>query len=174
MPEQIENLMKPAVIEEGAVVDGPWQWVNPIYWPPGGLVSTAEDLTRFMLMVLGDAGENQLLSDDSLAMMLTPQEIKGSGVIADWIPFLRPRGTLLAFSPGWILHDYQGRLVCEHTGAGTASTTLAIVPEEKLGVFVATNATYSTRSDRMVSALKFTAIDHFLDLPPTDWITLLD
>jgi hypothetical protein len=39
-----------------------------------------------------------------------------------------------------------------------------------VGVFVSSNANYSLDSDRMVSALKFTALDYALGLPPTDWI----
>jgi CubicO group peptidase (beta-lactamase class C family) len=177
-PDEIENLMKPTDIVNGLPVDSQWRWLNPIYWPPAGIVTTAEDMTRFLIMITeGGVFQNRrILRKDSIKTMFTPMEIKAFGLIVDVLPIISPLGKLAAFSPGWYCQEYAGRLIFEHGGAGAASTVAAVVPEERFGVFIATNMidTQFIGSWKMISAMKFAVIEYFLSIPPTDWISVLD
>jgi hypothetical protein len=52
-------------------------------------------------------------------------------------------------------------------------SSIAVVPEENLGIAVCTNACFSTpdvwRDMQMTGALKLKVIDRFIDAPETDW-----
>jgi CubicO group peptidase (beta-lactamase class C family) len=177
-PNGIENLMKPTDIIDGLPVDSQWRWSNPIYWPPGGIVTTAEDMTRFLIM-LTDEGVFQnrpILQEDSIKTIFMPMEIKAFGLISNLLPIISPLGKLAAFSPGWYCHEYADRLIFEVGGAGAASTVAAVVPEERFGVFIATNMTdtHFIPSWKMICAMKFALFEHFLSIPTRDWITVLD
>src|SRR5207253_1547683 len=72
-----------------------------------------------------------------------------------------------AYGLGWGLRDYQGRKLVGHTGgvAGFVSRVM-LVPEEKLGVVILTNAEETEAFD----AILFHVLDHYMQLPSTDWI----
>jgi hypothetical protein len=81
-----------------------------------------------------------------------------------------------AYGLGWFSFDYQGRKIDEHTGLAVNRSSIAVVPEEKLGVAVCTNACFSTpdvwRDMRMTGALKRRVIDYFTGAPETDWSSI--
>jgi CubicO group peptidase (beta-lactamase class C family) len=164
-------LMGRAVRRDGGIVDTPWWGAGDIYAAAGGTVTTAEDMTRFMIMLLGGgvADGGRLLHGDRIREMHTP-------VVIDHGPFtsvVNPHAKIVAYGLGWFLHEHAGRLITEHPGSNVGSSTIALVPAAGIGVFLSSNATYSPASDRMISALKFTIIDHLLGLPRRDWIRLL-
>ena len=70
-----------------------------------------------------------------------------------------------AYGLGWLLRDYRGHKVVTHTGglAGMTSRTL-LVPDQKLGIVILTNAETSAHT-----ALGWWIMDRFLGAPPTDW-----
>lgn len=80
----------------------------------------------------------------------------------------------MAFCLAWFEHEYEARLVLEHAGASYGLSVVALIPAADVGVFVSSNATYSLDSDKMVSAIKFTMMDHALGLAPRVWMQLLD
>lgn len=170
-PEAVDNLMGRAVVQDGNVVDGPWKGAGCIYTPAGGIVTTGEDMAKFMLFLLngGTSEGRQLLSQDRIEEMHTPQEVEGS----PYGPVMNPLTKLVAYCLGWIAHEYEGRKIVEHPGSNFGSSVVALMPGEGIGVFVSSNANYSLESDRMVSALKFTAFDFALGLQVRDWRALL-
>jgi CubicO group peptidase (beta-lactamase class C family) len=155
--------------------DFTWQAYNELWWPAGALISSAEDMTQFMLFLLGRGSvDNQtLLREDLVKEMFKPAEIPGLDRIAATERIHDPRTDIVAYGLGWIAHEEFGRLIVEHTGAGRSSATVALMPEENLGVFVVSNASFGDNSQRLVSALKFAALEHHLGLAPSDWIGIL-
>jgi CubicO group peptidase (beta-lactamase class C family) len=156
--------------------DVPWETYNELWWPAGALITNAEDMARFMAFLLNDGlvdGES-LLAGDLITEMMRPTEIPGLDVIAALEPIVGPRTEIFAYGLGWMTHEEFGKKIAEHGGAGRSSATVALMPEEDLGVFIVTNANYDNDSARLVSAMKFAAFEHFLGLPPTDWIGVLD
>lgn len=174
-PESVVALMKTVSKSDGLLQDLPWERYNALWWPAGALITTAEDMAKFMRFVLSDGSVDGqvLLSAELISEMLSPTEIPGVDVLAPLEPIVAPRAEVFAYGVGWMLHEEFGRLIAEHGGAGRSSATVALMPQENLGVFVVTNANYGHDSARLVSALKFAAFEHFLGLPNSDWIGLL-
>ncbi|MEW6753922.1 MAG: alpha/beta fold hydrolase [Candidatus Latescibacterota bacterium] len=170
-PGAVAHLMGRAVLQDGRVVDGEWRGPGRIYTPAGGIVTTGEDMARFMLMLLngGRIDGRRLLRPERIEEMHAPQEVEAS----PYGPVMNPLGSLVCYCLGWIAHDYEGRRIAEHPGSNFGSSTVALMPSEGIGVFVSSGATYSLDSDRMVSALKFEAFDLALGLPGRDWQALL-
>lgn len=102
--------------------------------PSGGLVSSVEDLARFMKMVFADGrvGDKQILSPQSLAEMFRPQ-FAG-------LPFDLNNQMGL----GWMLGGFDvknGGVVAGHGGSLlNFHSVMVILPEHRLGVVVATNS----------------------------------
>ena len=84
-----------------------------------------------------------------------------------------PFGHFITYGLGWFSYDYQGRKIDEHTGLGINRCSIAVVPEENLGIAVCTNARYSSpdvwRDMRMTGALKMRLLDSFFGAPERDW-----
>lgn len=167
-PQTVEHLMGRAIVQDGCIVDGPWKGAGRIYTPAGGLVTTGEDMVKFMLFLLtgGMHQGRRLLRQDRIEDMHTPQEVEGS----PYGPVINPQTELIAYCLGWIAHEYAGCKIVEHPGSNFGSSVVALMPGEGIGIFVSSNATYSLESDRMVSALKFSAFDFALGLQGRDWI----
>lgn len=95
--------------------------------PAGNLYTTAPDLARFAAFVMGTPGvaTPELLSSESLAKML---EVQLTG---------EPNG----FGLGFGVNRYRGHRTAQHNGAVYGfSTSLVVLPAEKIGVVVLTNA----------------------------------
>jgi CubicO group peptidase (beta-lactamase class C family) len=169
-PGAVPNLMGRAVRRGGHVVDGEWLGVTSLYAPAAGLVTTAEDMTSFMIFLLasGIAGGQQLLSAERIQELYSPHMVEST----QWSHVTNPLARFVAYGLGWYVHEYEGRLVVEHGGATAGSSVLALLPELELGVFISTGASYPPDSNRFVSALKFTVIDELLALPTKDWAGL--
>ena len=175
-PDSVTDLMKTVGRSDGALEDRPWEEYNAIWWPAVALITGAEEMTRFMVFLLGHGsieGES-LLGEALVDDMFRPGEIPGLDVIAQWEPIVAPRADIVAYAPGWIAHEEFGSLIVEHGGAGRSSAVVALMPEHDLGVFVVTNASFELESARLVSALKLASFEYYLGLPPTDWISVLD
>ncbi|WP_229490660.1 serine hydrolase [Pseudoduganella namucuonensis] len=136
-----------------------------------GINSNAEDIARWMAMLL-DGGRTpdgvQLISEKQLAEMWSPQT-------AMRIP--DPKGALAATRPnfnayglGFQLRDYKGRKLALHGGAllGFYSRVL-LVPEERLGVAIFTNA----ENGGSMNALQWRILDHYLGGSTRDWISIV-
>ena len=174
--DEIPDLMKTVSRSEAGLEDVPWLRYSDLWWPGGALITNAEDMTKFMAFLLNDGfidGES-LLAADLISETMSPTEIPGLDVIATQEPIMAPRAEIVAYGLGWVAHEEFGRKIVEHGGAGRSTATVALIPEAGLGVFVVTNASFGDESARLVSAMKFAALEHYLDRPPTDWIWVLD
>jgi len=104
----------------------------------GSMYSNVNDLSLFMQMVFagGNVGGHQILSRQTIEEMLRPQNQDA--------PLESPNPIGL----GWFLQRYSlseenGKMIVASHGGGTPlfRTSLAILPEKKLGVVVLTNST---------------------------------
>ena len=110
-------------------------------YPAGGLLSTAEDMSRFMLMHLGSgpAGAH-LLSDATLHRMHARQFTLDSH--------------LPGMTYGFAEDGIDGTRALSHTGGIAGfSSVMMLVPERQLGVFVAVNGGSSRFGRAALSAL---------------------
>lgn len=123
---QSPNLATGYIFENGDFHQVPFDYVNDD--PADGLVSTASDMARFMIANLqqGRYGNAQILKPETVADMQSQHFTHHAGM------------------PGWCYGFYEeyGNNVRSlvHDGAVFGYTTrVLLVPEKKLGVFVATN-----------------------------------
>lgn len=171
-PNNVENIFIPARKNDGVVTLSDWSECSCgyIYAPAGGVITTAVDIAKWMIMQLqeGEYNGKRLISAKAIREMHTPQMI----INVNWIDESNPLAHFITYGLGWVSYDYRGRRVDEGPGGGMSSI-VTVVPEENLGVAVCTNAYYSSpdswESLRMVSALKLKVIDAFIGAPETDW-----
>lgn len=136
--------------------------------PAGGINSSAEDMARWMLVLLGGGK----LADGK--QLVSPRTVRELMTIVTPIPFGEPAPELTAartnfngYGLGMRLRDYRGLKVATHTGGlpGYVSQVW-LMPEVGLGVTVLTNQ----ESTEAFAALTYHIVDHYLGAPRTDWV----
>jgi CubicO group peptidase (beta-lactamase class C family) len=126
-PELIDNKAKGYYSQgNGDFVLGSWSFA-PMY-PIGGVNGTAEDLARFAIALMPNAGEISPLFNkkETLDEMFTQSHPMGPG--------------FMGFSHGFIEWDGEYRGLGHGGNTIAFSTQINIVPEKKFGVIVLTNS----------------------------------
>ncbi|TKC98826.1 serine hydrolase [Polyangium fumosum] len=133
--------------------------------PAAGLVTSAHDLARWLLLLLGRGTieGKRVLAPEVVDALFTPTTMVG---LRPWQKELYPESHFLAQGMGFMLQDYRGRLVAWGTGGIDGySCSMALLPEEKLGIVVLTNVPFTGLPEGMV----FRLVDAHLGAPPKDW-----
>ena len=136
--------------------------------PAGGINSSAQDMARWLLVLLADGrlpDGSRLFSDatsTNLASIVTPIPISNP---PEELAATRPQ--FLGYGLGLGISDYRGHKLIRHSGGlpGYVSHVLR-VPDVGLGISVLTNQ----EADSAYGAINYTLIDHFLKAPRTDWL----
>lgn len=136
--------------------------------PAGGILSNAEDMAKWMLVLLN---EGRLANDTRLMSTATVRELMA---LVTPIPIGDPPPELAALRPnfsgyglGLGVRDYRGHKIVTHTGGlpGYLSRVL-LVPELELGVTVLTNQ----ESGAAFDAVAFHVVDSYIGGARTDWV----
>jgi CubicO group peptidase (beta-lactamase class C family) len=136
--------------------------------PAGGINSNAEDMAKWMLVVLGEgklADGSQLIRPETarqITTLVTPIPI-GQGP-----PELSGiRASFNGYGLGFGLRDYRGHKLVTHTGGlpGYVSK-VALVPGAQLGVAILTNQ----ESGSLFEAIANYVMDGYLGVQAPDWI----
>ncbi len=136
--------------------------------PAGGINSNAEDMAKWMLVLLG---EGRLADGSRLFNEKTSRELV---TLVTPIPIPAPPPELAAlkanfqgYALGLSVHDYRGKKVITHTGGlpGYVSK-VTLIPELNLGITVLTNQ----ESGEAFNSLTWHIVDHYVGAPATDWI----
>jgi CubicO group peptidase (beta-lactamase class C family) len=133
---------------------------------PGGVISTASDMARWLRMQLND-GEidgKRIVSKAAIDVMRSPQ------VIIPTTPAMRAARHVEHFATygfGWNIMDYRGEQMFWHSGnADGMPAYMAILPRRKLGVVVMVN---TWAAPVLHGALAARILDHYLGvLSPPD------
>jgi CubicO group peptidase (beta-lactamase class C family) len=137
--------------------------------PAGSINSCAADMAKWVQLQLNHGKfldrDGRLFSEEQSRQMWSPQTILPTPDPPPPLSALKPN--FADYALGWGLRDYHGRKLIGHTGgvAGFVSRVM-LVPEEKLGVVVLTNAEEGGAFDSIL----YQVLDHYFNLPPTDWI----
>lgn len=136
--------------------------------PAGAIVSSAEDLSKWVLALLakGDLGNGRrLLSENQVKTLMTPLTLHPIGEPPT--PISEAKANLAAYAMGLEVMDYRGQLKVSHTGGlqGMVSE-VTMLPQQNLGVIVLTNQ----ESGGAFWAITKTVLDHYLGAPPKDWV----
>ena len=137
--------------------------------PAGGINSSAEDMARWMQVLLAGGAlpdGSRLFSEGTLRQLtaivtpLTPALTTA--------PELAPlRHGFSGYALGLNVRDYRGTRMWTHTGGlpGYVSRVM-LLPDAKLGVAVLTNQ----ESGEAFDSIAYHVVDHYLGAPATDWI----
>lgn len=140
----------------------------------GGLYSSVHDMSKWLRVQLGggviaadadgEDGKRLFSSKRQQAMwsVVTPIAVGEPSV-----PELAAANPNFAgYGEGWFLSDYRGHKLVWHTGGWPGMVSrVTLLPEQKLGVVVLTNAEVSGA----FHAVTMRALDAWLDAPRTDW-----
>jgi CubicO group peptidase (beta-lactamase class C family) len=136
--------------------------------PAGAIVSSAEDMARWVLALLakGDLGNGKrLFSGQQAKVLMTPLTLLPLGEPP--APIAEAKANFAAYAMGLGVSDYRGQLKVSHTGGlqGMVSE-VTLLPQQNLGVVVLTNQ----ESGAAFQAITRTVLDHYLGAPPKDWV----
>jgi len=163
-----ENVAWPHVPLEGKAVPVKNLYLTDNVNPAGGINSCAEDMAKWMLVLLN---QGKLPDGSQLVSEKTINDIMS---INTPIPISKPAPELAAtamnfngYGLGVRIRDYRRHKVVTHTGGleGYVSQVW-LMPEIGLGVTVLTNQ----ESSEAFQSLTFAIVDHYLKAQKVDWV----
>lgn len=162
--ETMTNVATPHGLDEGEVVPIPHDRADNIA-PAGAINSSANDMARWLLLQTGSGsfGDEQIVDPAVISETRKPHNLLQ---VSDSSREINPWTHFSTYGLGWSLSDYRGRLVVSHGGGLNGMTsTVAMLPEENLGVVVLTN--FDTHGLR--ASVVNHVFDAYLGADPYDW-----
>ncbi len=160
------NHVTPHALEQNINIPVGWEDWEEI-GALGGIISSVNDLAKWMILNLnkGIFGNDTIISRANINLMWTPH----ANFVVDHTNRNEFNQNFRSYGLGWGLGDMHGRLRVAHTGAIDGMiTSLALVPDENLGVVVLTNGMRSP-----ITAATNYALELFMGVEPRDWSTEL-
>ncbi|MET4569922.1 serine hydrolase [Rhodanobacter soli] len=136
--------------------------------PAGALRVSADDMTHWLRVQLAHGaldGDKRLFSEAASQALWTPQTLVP--IDAPPAPLALTRPAYQAYALGLFVRDYRGHRIVMHTGGVLgAYSVVAILPERHVAFAIMLNA----EDAGTLMATFYHLLDHYLGLPPTDWI----
>ena len=130
----------------------------------GSINSTVADMLKWVQMHLnkGKVGENQIISEASVAEMHKPQMLRTN-------PYDMPNDEtiFMTYGLGWFVEVFRGHKFIQHGGnVNGFSAFTCFVPDLSLGVVA-----YTNMNGTMIGyALARTIVDHFMGVEDGNWV----
>jgi CubicO group peptidase (beta-lactamase class C family) len=158
------NVATPHTDVNDTLITVPWHNIDNI-GPAGSINSNVSDMIKWVRFQLaqGKVGGTSLVSASAIGETHSAQTV--IPVSAD-SRSLNPFTHLNSYGMGWFLSDYRGRELDQHGGnIDGMSAMVAIMPEEKIGLVILTNANGSP----VPSIAMYRLLDALLNEPARDW-----
>lgn len=144
------------------------RYENDIMAPVGGINSSVNDMSHWLMMLLNNGRYHgkTVLDPKIITAMETPEiAIPADSEIGTWLHTMNPDSNFYTYGLGFVVEDYAGHKLVAHDGDidGMASA-LGMLPDQHLGVVVLTNMDH----DDARNALLFHILDDYLGLPARD------
>jgi CubicO group peptidase (beta-lactamase class C family) len=152
-----ENLAAPHTFVDGQLQVIPHCKIDNIA-PAASISSSVSDMSHWVMAQLDSGKYNgkQVIPYQAIRKAQYPRSI----IRKAGHPFNRTHYAL--YGLGWDLQDYEGREIVSHTGGVDGMvTSVALLPEENLGIVVLTN----TDMNGFYQVVKWEIIDAYLGLP---------
>ncbi|MEZ5463164.1 serine hydrolase [Dokdonella sp.] len=141
--------------------------------PAGGVLSSANDMGRWLAIQLGHgalpgsgADQPRLFSEEAGREMWTPQVLIPIRQFPEPIADATPQFS--AYALGWDVEDYRGTKIITHGGAVFGAQTLVVlVPQKDVGFYLQINSEDGVVLRGMMNEL----LDHYLGAPSRDWVS---
>ncbi len=138
--------------------------------PAGAINASPQDMARWMDVQLARGklpDGSRLFSEAQADVLWAPvvvvpvDEFKLPPALAGMEPDLQ------TYALGWFVESYRGHIVVQHSGAVFGALAMQfLLPDKHVGISVTINSEDSfTRR-----AVAYHLMDHYLGLPPTDWL----
>jgi CubicO group peptidase (beta-lactamase class C family) len=158
------NVATPHMDVNDTLMVVPWHNIDNI-GPAGSINSNVSDMIKWVRFQLAQGSVNgkSLVSASALGETHAAQMTIPLGADAKQS---NPYTHLEAYGMGWFLQDYRGRELDQHGGnIDGMSAMVAVMPEEKLGMVILTNANGSP----VPTIALYRVIDALLNEPARDW-----
>ena len=162
--ERLPNAAAPHASVDGTPRTIPWVHIDNA-GPAGSINSSPADMAQWVRLQLGQGTINgrTLYSRRMAEEMHSPNTLMRLDSAAR---AANPTQHYMAYGLGWMLEDYRGRAVVQHSGGLTGFTAqVTMLPEEKFGVVVMANLD----GTGLPSALARQLVDLQLKAPARDW-----
>ena len=138
--------------------------------PAGAINASPQDMARWMAVQLN---RGRLPDGGTLFSQAQADVLWAPVVVVPADEFKLPpslsgmQPDLQTYALGWFVESYRGHIVVQHSGAVFGALAMQyLLPDKHVGISVTINSEDSfTRR-----AVTFHLLDHYLGLPPTDWI----
>ncbi len=138
--------------------------------PAGGINLSATDMAKWMTILLNHGrlpNGGQLFSVGQAAQLFNPVVVVPPEEFALPASLSLMQPDLQTYALGWFVEDYRGHIIIQHSGAVLgALAMLYLIPDKGVGIAVCINSEDSSTR----RAVMFHLLDHYLGVPPTDWI----
>jgi CubicO group peptidase (beta-lactamase class C family) len=141
--------------------DFPYANWNYLMGPAGGINSTIQDMTKWMILQAnqGKFQDKQLISVSNMQRMTRP------GVYMEEV-----NGRAMYYALGWIHMAFSPYPIIWHNGATLGVYNVAaFIPQEQLGIIILSNV----RETQLSLALALQFFDMYFDKPDQNWSQLL-
>ena len=160
-----DDVARPHAWRDGRTVAIPWRNFDNV-GPAGSLNSNVTDMAQWVRLHLGDGvyDGRRLLSHAAIREMRRPNMPQRPDERTD---SLLPEIHVRAYTMGWAVHDFRGRLVQVHDGAlDGMRARVALMPEEHLGVVMFAN---SDQAGLLLQSLAYRVFDAYTGNLRRDW-----
>ncbi len=155
-----DNAARPYTIVDGKLTGIPYPEIDDLA-PAGSISSSVSDMSHWVLCLL-DSGKyqgKQIIPWEVIARTRQPESIEGE------IHYFGNASHFELYGLGWELSDYYGREIVSHTGGVNGfSTSVTLLPEEKLGIIVFTD----NDTTDLYSSAKWDIMNAMLGIPFQD------
>lgn len=164
------NVAKPHGEVDGKVevIEPYWSNNMDVFAAVGGINSSVNDMSHWLLMLLADGRYQgtKVLDPAIIRSMEAPQSlVQRDSDLTGWLDTQTPDAQFYEYGLGLFMQDYGGHKLVWHAGDidGMASS-LALVPDEHLGVLVLSNM----NGNRAPEGVMFHVLQSYLGLPHRD------
>ena len=158
------NVATPHGLDDAKVVPIPHDDVDNMA-PAGSINSSANDMAQWLLLQTGNGMYDGVQVVD-LAVISETRKPHNLQQVSDSAKEINPWTHFSAYGLGWALSDYRGRLVVSHGGGLNGMiSTVAMLPEENLGIVVLTNFDTHGLRQSVVNHV----FDAYLGVDDHDW-----
>jgi CubicO group peptidase (beta-lactamase class C family) len=165
----LTNVAQPHVKIDEKITSVRYQPLDPA-GPSGSINSNVLDMSQWLKMVVADGAidTRRMISNKSMEEM---RKLQIPILPAGFIPEVMPDDDIewFGYGLGWVVQLYRGHKIIRHNGGVDGQrSTMGVLADKRLGVIVLTNSDYTDLA--LPNAVFYSICDHFLGLPPKDWL----
>lgn len=153
MPKAL-NRTVPHTLVDGRLTAIPYAQLDGMA-PAGAISSSINDMSKWVIALLdnGKVGNKQVIPAAAITATRQPMDVVGN------ISYLNGDSGFEIYALGWLLENYCGRRIVQHTGGVSGYvSSVTLLPKERLGIVILTN----TDQNELYETLRRDIIDAYL------------